>query len=96
MGDPQNDWFIREHPNLKWMMMDDDWGYPHLWKLHIYSISHGAGEQTKPQSAGGRWYWSPLGRLQRLRQRGFVQFDAGEFPTNFQMECEPNLHILML
>ena len=25
---PQNRWFIMEKPTK----MDDDWGYPHLWK----------------------------------------------------------------
>ena len=31
MGVPQVRWmvFVRENPNLKWMMI---WGYPHLWK----------------------------------------------------------------
>ena len=27
MGDPQNGWFRRENPHLKWMI----WGYPHSW-----------------------------------------------------------------
>ena len=32
-GDPQNRWFIRK--------MDDDWGYPHLWKHpHIYIYTY--------------------------------------------------------
>ena len=28
MGDPQNGWFIREHP----IKMDDNWGYPYFRK----------------------------------------------------------------
>ena len=30
-------WMVyRETPNQKWMMMEDDWGYPHgLGNLHI-------------------------------------------------------------
>jgi hypothetical protein len=36
MGVPQNGWFIRENPNLKWII----WGYPYFRKPpYITSVS---------------------------------------------------------
>ena len=42
MGDPQNGWFIRENPNLKWMMTG---GYPYFRKPPIVNIGNRYGNR---------------------------------------------------
>ena len=57
MEAPQNEGFIWENPNLKWMI----WGYPHLWNppCHLVWQTHTHPQVATSQSLSATMQWRP-------------------------------------